>query len=325
MRKRFTWPVGLLAVGFVGVCAWLWPGAAAASQIVKLAFYQAVAANGTSQTRRNRLNLIQGANVTISAVDNSGTNSTDFTIAATGGSSGGGVVSSTWAGRSACNVAAEGVTAVFTNSAVVSYCFSSVWANSFLGRRVNLPSIAGTWLNQGTSTIDATHGYISLVTQSGNGTNVIRGQAFATPVTPYTISLTLLASGFMQNYDSCGLFLRDSVGGRVLWLTGQGREGGSGQVFSYAAQRWTTSTAFSANILQTFGQPSTWAPAVAVQIEDNGATRFYRISSDGQNWSLYTSTANTDWVTAPDQYGYGCDSQGNGNALVGLFYDLTVQ
>lgn len=62
---------------------------------VPTAFYQLVGDDGTSQTARNRLNLISGTGITVTAADNSGTNSTDVTIAATGG---GGAVTSV-AGR----------------------------------------------------------------------------------------------------------------------------------------------------------------------------------------------------------------------------------
>lgn len=50
---------------------------------------QLVGTNSSSQTPRNRINLIQGSNVTIAAADNAGTNSTDITISATGGGGGG--------------------------------------------------------------------------------------------------------------------------------------------------------------------------------------------------------------------------------------------
>lgn len=48
--------------------------------------YQTVEIGGTGETQRAKLNLIEGTGVTISAADNSGANSTDVTIAATGSS-----------------------------------------------------------------------------------------------------------------------------------------------------------------------------------------------------------------------------------------------
>ena len=48
-------------------------------------YYQLLGVGGTSQTQRNRLNLIAGSGITITPADNSGTGSTDVTIAATGG------------------------------------------------------------------------------------------------------------------------------------------------------------------------------------------------------------------------------------------------
>ena len=48
-------------------------------------FYQLIGNNGTSQTQRNRLNLIPGTNVTFTVADNAGSNSTDVTINSSGG------------------------------------------------------------------------------------------------------------------------------------------------------------------------------------------------------------------------------------------------
>ncbi|HEV2709162.1 MAG TPA: hypothetical protein VGU67_03015 [Edaphobacter sp.] len=47
-------------------------------------YYQTVAANGSSQTQRGRLNLNSGTNSTVSCVDNAGANSTDCTISSSG-------------------------------------------------------------------------------------------------------------------------------------------------------------------------------------------------------------------------------------------------
>ena len=52
-------------------------------------FYWLVGSGGTSQTQRHRTNFIQGSNVTLTIADNSGTDSTDVTIASTGGGGGG--------------------------------------------------------------------------------------------------------------------------------------------------------------------------------------------------------------------------------------------
>ena len=48
-------------------------------------YYQTVEVGGAAQTQRSKLNLIAGTNVTISAADNSGADSTDVTFQASGG------------------------------------------------------------------------------------------------------------------------------------------------------------------------------------------------------------------------------------------------
>lgn len=57
-------------------------------------YYQTVEIGGTAKTQRSKLNLIAGSNITLSAADNSGANSTDITITSSGGSGGSSVGSS---------------------------------------------------------------------------------------------------------------------------------------------------------------------------------------------------------------------------------------
>ena len=64
--------------------------------------YQTVEVGGSAQTQRAKLNLIEGAGVTLTPADNSGANSTDVTIAATGG---GGIPSGGSIGNSLENTA----------------------------------------------------------------------------------------------------------------------------------------------------------------------------------------------------------------------------
>jgi hypothetical protein len=47
--------------------------------------YQTVSANGTTATQRDKLNLLNGTGIAVTCADNSGANSTDCTIAQTGG------------------------------------------------------------------------------------------------------------------------------------------------------------------------------------------------------------------------------------------------
>ncbi len=51
-------------------------------------FYATVKANGTSQTQRGTINLLNGTNATWSCADNSGLSSTDCTLNATAGAGG---------------------------------------------------------------------------------------------------------------------------------------------------------------------------------------------------------------------------------------------
>lgn len=77
---------------------------------------QLIGIGGTSQTARGRLNLIAGTNVTLSPSDNSGSDSLDLTVSASGGSStpsyatGYKEVSATTSGATACTLSLPGGT-----------------------------------------------------------------------------------------------------------------------------------------------------------------------------------------------------------------------
>lgn len=236
------------------------------------------------------------------------------------------IVSSTYAARGTCTSTNEGQTAIFSDSLIQSVCISATWINTFLGRRLTLPSIAGTWVNQGTSTITATGGVAVLTTQTGSGSNNIRAQVFTLPATPYTVTLLFSVSGFMQGYDTCGLYLRQSSDGKMILHTNSIREGGSGQITGYAVQKYTNATTFSANYGTSpwYGQTGSYPALSAVRISDDGVNRTYQVSGNGLNWQTVTTNGHTDFLTA-DQYGYGCDGHGTGDALTGLFYSISVQ
>jgi hypothetical protein len=235
------------------------------------------------------------------------------------------VASSTYAGRGTCTGANAGQMAIYSDSLLVSFCISSAWIDTFANRRVTVPSIAGTWVNQGTSTLTNTGGNAVLNVQAGAGGDNHRFMVFSLPVTPFTVTLQFALSGFMAGYDSCSLYLRQSSDGKLINFTHAAREGGSGQIFGYGVQKYTNPTTFSANYVgplyaQPISPPNTLA---SLRISDDGVTRTYQISADGLNWQTVTTNGHADFLTA-DQYGYGCN--GNGvDALTGLFYSLTVQ
>ena len=117
--------------------------------------YSQVAVGGANQNGRQRINFIQGSNVTLSVADNPGANSTDLTISATGGGGGG-----------YATVASSGTNLPQRSTVNFSNEFGAV-DNSGAGRTdISLSSVAGSKVagditgNAASinTTLDITHG-----------------------------------------------------------------------------------------------------------------------------------------------------------------------
>lgn len=141
---------------------------------------QLVGVGGTSQTARNRINLIAGSNVTITPSDNAGSNSTDVTISSTGGGSTGvgrAVLSATWGAINdgACQEQTATWTGVSTSDTVIlgipSALASGVMANGRVSASntvaIRLCNFSGASVTPGALSFNGT---LAIYNLSGTGT-----------------------------------------------------------------------------------------------------------------------------------------------------------
>ena len=330
--------VGVLAVG-LWLCG---TGPAYASNIVKAMFYQLVGIGGTSQTQRNRLNLVAGTNITLTPADNSGTNSTDVTIDASSGSTvfyqllGIGGSSQTQRNRlnlvAGSNItltpsdnggtnssdvtiaAAAGSTVALTEPFVTAdggtTYFGPVW-------RLYRPTDYGSfsWQNQGASTVTSSNGALFFEFPSAAATADVHSYLASLPGgTSWTAEALYTITGGNINNQYCGIGLRESATSKITMIGSRANQ-------SVRQSSYTNDTSGPT----ASGYEVSWASVnnvpLWVQIVRNGATLSYAIGANLRNQKVVYSAATTVFfTTAPDQIGISCDvSNGsNGNVFMSL-------
>lgn len=101
------------------------------------------------------------------------------------------------------------------------------------------------------------------------------------------------------NSSTLGIFLRDSVGGKVIGLG----PGYAGSVHKYELNNYTNLSTWSANVY-TINMSVNDSP-YAYAIERIGSTLYYYASFNGETWSLIGSNGVTSFLgAAPDQVGF---------------------
>ncbi len=145
------------------------------------------------------------------------------------------------------------------------------------------PALAGlSAFNQGSATITSTYGGIVLA-RSATDANT-RGVAKTAPSTPYTITALFSTVG-LGSYTEAGIGFRNSGSGA---LTGISILQGTAQ---WWVRYWSSTSVITSNIVATNATPS---PSMAwVRISDNGTTRRYLISDNGQDFLEVTNEAHT--------------------------------
>jgi hypothetical protein len=117
----------------------------------------------------------------------------------------------------------------------------------------------------------------------------------AAPATPYIVTAAILFSVEGNNNNQFGLVHRQSSDGKIETF---------GYVTSSPAQM----------MAQTYSNPTTFnstlknvqwlAPNVLwLRMQDNGTSRIYSISPDGQHWRVFHTVGRTVYLTA-DQIGW---------------------
>lgn len=162
------------------------------------------------------------------------------------------------------------------------------------------------WVNQGSAAASTDHGGLVLTSSQGALSDNVRLYMRARPAVPYTITTAFTASYWDADFFQYGLTVRDTASSKF-------------QLWNYMTRAFI----FSANnhLFQLFGFSSftTFSSAAPVQfafqnrgaqgthwlrINDNGSSRHYSASDDGQYWVEMWSEPSTAFSTM-NQVGIG--------------------
>lgn len=189
---------------------------------------------------------------------------------------------------------------VFGGDVVVSGSISTALAP------ITAPLTSASWsvVNLGNATIVDEQGtiFISKPSQAGPQVTAIFKPA---PVTPWKATALLEFTPTVGSVAALGaMYLRESSSGKLI---GFGFHWDTGGVWRWVIHKLNSPTSANSDYLaQNYNM---FAPRMWLQIEDDGATRYHRVSWDGKYFLQIFSVARTDFLT-PDQVGFGVDTQG---------------
>lgn len=161
-----------------------------------------------------------------------------------------------------------------------------------------------TWTNQGTASIDTSHGGVDLIAPATAGIS-LRIRKKAAPAAPYTITAAFMLTVPINTGSGGGLLWRESSTGKLVCL----RLVYNG-LFQLNISKFDSPTVFNSDY-STLTNASGWmAPGIFwVQIKDDNTNRKVMYSSDGYNFIERHSIGRTDFLTA-DEVGFFADSSG---------------
>jgi hypothetical protein len=180
-----------------------------------------------------------------------------------------------------------------------------------------------SWVNQGSATIDITHGGEILSVPAGAGSDALRLRVKSIPAAPYTVTVACIPLfPFPSNFNACGIALRDSGSSKIITfgLSSDSTQWATSQVLSII--KWTNATTFSAFYTPTPTVAASYAaltpyqmgPCLWLRIRDDNTNRVLSISSDGETFHQLHTVGRTDFIT-PDQIGFFVNQQ---NATYGV-------
>lgn len=224
-------------------------------------------ANSVLVGTRPELNLIAGANVTLTGSDNVGASRVDLTIAASGGTGG-------------------GVSGVTFGPLFATPNIATIGTNTF------------NWNGAGTATVSGALNFTTTNTSAG-GFN-LEGLYDVVPATPYSFTLQCIPNvGWIvvgpgsDPFASCGLFWTD--GTKAVDFVFQAAQNVQGRLIS---RTYSTGTSGVSN--QTIGAVALAYPMASLylKIVDDGTNHKSYYSSDGVNFSLFESVLRGAFLTA---------------------------
>jgi hypothetical protein len=171
-----------------------------------------------------------------------------------------------------------------------------------------------TWINQGAAVADFSKGSLSLYNNtSGQSHNIVYKAA---PSTPYTVTIQLdIWPCLTGQFHGTNMMFIDTSSGKFTNLQ-IGAVIGSSFVLGWWTEKWTNATTFSAgyssNQYPQNGGGMGWPRFM--QLSDDGSTRYYRYSYDGDVFFTADTRGHTDFIT-PNAVGISIRVDGSDNAI----------
>lgn len=221
---------------------------------------------------------------------------------ASGGGGGAAIVEGAFSTRSATGP--SGTVFLPTDGYSAGYYDATGWVGfgplHYLGPA---PVDPGTWVNQGTASISAASGALTLIGGTGVTTTNLVARVVNAGAAPWTV--TAFFRGFMliRATHQMGLCFRESASGKIVnfGLYADGGTGSTGGNLWWVVDKYNNATGATGAYFET---PSALQPTngLWLRIADDNTNRICSISVDGQHWTQYHSVARTDFITA-DQWG----------------------
>lgn len=168
-----------------------------------------------------------------------------------------------------------------------------------------LTSSSFSWINQGTASVsdDAQGGIVIKDPQTTGGFRMLD---IAAPSTPYTVTAKIYTGpGWTWSTSGTigGIFFRESSTGEFMLNYYETAE-------ECHVAKYDSATVFN-SFLSGENVVDSDSPWVWQQIEDNGTTLFFRVSSDGINFFEMGSEGRTAFMgTGPNRIGFAMNSRG---------------
>ncbi len=217
-----------------------------------------------------------------------------FSCGTSGGGGGGGanITSGTYASipGTCTHTSTQSDIYMMTDAPYQAVCTSTnTWSYFLQGAggfgQVYPPALLGswTWDNQGSSTIDATHGFFSMKIVATGGTTA--AVYYRAKTAPYTITALIDITG-LRGATGYGLTFRDGTGKLVS------------EYFQYAGggifeQNWTSTVSFSGNVTSNGDYGPFASRPYWYRIQDDNTNFIVSVSQDNQNWVQINSSSRT--------------------------------
>lgn len=157
-----------------------------------------------------------------------------------------------------------------------------------------------TWVNQGGASVYQKNNkiYLSIAAESANEVRLLKKEL---PATPYIVTAFLIPRIRSENYNMCGIALREAATGKLHVFGVLYAGGGKFQVGHYSdASTWVAED----GIISVFvGTHPIW-----IRIRDDGTTKYFEWSSDGEQFDVVWSAGHSEYFVA-DEVGFFVRSQ----------------